>query len=84
MALTKLEQETILNFNNEEELAEVETPIKKLQNQLEKMGAILLNTREFENITFKVYQFPKDWLIFQKPKKKVVRPKVKTKTGNRK
>ncbi|MEN6351404.1 MAG: hypothetical protein ABFD08_18685 [Syntrophomonas sp.] len=62
--MTKLEQETIILFNEEEEIAVIETPVKAFQKQLEKLGANEIKGRKhvFEGILYKTYELPKDWI----------------------
>lgn len=66
--LTKIEQETIINWNKEEDTASIMTFDKALQTKIEKVVKILPRiVTVFDNCVCKEYILPKKLITVQKP-----------------
>ena len=78
MKLTKYEQETIINYNQEEATCEIWTADKALQRRLDKLcleSSII--TRENRDEYFKRYICPKKWIKVKKPREYTGENRVK-------
>lgn len=79
MPLTRYEQETIINFNQEEKTAKIFTYNKGWQNHLEKLGIKPHLVNDFGG---KGYVIPKEWVVKPRPKRQLSE-ETKTKLSER-
>ena len=68
MSISRLEQETIINFNEEEQIADVYTHNKALINQLEKLRQKSTEISLVREDKYsKTYTIPKKWVKIRTP-----------------
>ena len=69
MELTKIERETIINFNEEEDIAHIYTCNKRLQNKLDELCSKRNDiSREVLHDYGVVYKLPKAWVKVSPPR----------------
>lgn len=68
--MTKIERETIINFNDEEDEASIYSCQPRIWHRCEKLGLKAKNIRRDSqgNIISKEYYCPKKWIKINKPK----------------
>jgi len=87
MAIDKIDQETIINWNEEiNTKATIESPLKSMWTKLEKYGAVhLMDYKYDDKITSKVYEIPKSWIHIHPPKQvsETTKKRLVSQTGNK-
>ena len=65
MGLSRLERETVVNFNDLEKVAYISTRQQSVKTRLKKLGIEPIH----KQADYEVYEVPKNWIKISKPKK---------------
>ncbi len=65
MSLTKLETETVINFNDAEDTASITTRQRRVKTRMKKLGV----EPSHKQADYEVYIVPKNWVKISPPKK---------------
>ena len=70
-SMNRLETETIINFNDEDDFAEIYSCQAKIWTRMKRMGIEPVEVKKGYNgkVIYKTFQVPVKWVVIRKPKR---------------